>query len=181
MVIRDKTYTIKEFNEYEAANPNLLLELIDGRIVEKVVGQKHGKIVLKIGARLVTWVEKYNIKGHYGTEVHHRVEGDDQNKVMPDVSFRYDDSEADSGIVVGMPDFAVEVKSPNNSYDELRNNAKFYIANGTRLVWLVYPKRLIVEVYFADETSELFDKDQILSGGDFLPKFEMTVHDIFDG
>jgi Uma2 family endonuclease len=79
-----------------------------------------------------------------------------------------------------MPDFALEVKSPNNSYDELRDKAKYYIAHGSRLVWLIYPSRLIVEVYFADGPSELFDKGQLLSGGDVLPNFEMTVSDIFD-
>lgn len=180
MVISDKTYTIEEFDTYAADRPDQLLELINGRIVEKVVGLKHGKIVLKIGARLVIWTEQHNIKGHYGTEVHHRLPDDDKNKVMPDVSFQYSETEAGSGIVIGMPDFVVEVKSPRDSYDDMRDKARFYLANGTRLVWLIYPPRRIVEVYFADETSELFDKDQVLSGGDVLPGFEMAVSDIFN-
>jgi Uma2 family endonuclease len=49
----------------------------------------------------------------------------------------------------------VEVKSSKNGYDELREKARFYLANGARLVWLVYPTRQIVEVYFADGSSEL--------------------------
>lgn len=180
MVIANKIYTITEFEQYAMQHPNRLLELIQGRIVEKVVGRKHGKIVLKIGARLVNWAEKNNIQGHYGTEVHHGLEDDDENRLMPDVSFEYSEDKADTGTVIGMPDFAVEVKSPGNSYDELRDKAKYYIANGSRLIWLVYPTRLIVEVYFADGSSELFDKDQTLSGGDVLPDFEMSVGDIFD-
>lgn len=180
MVISERTYTITEFDTYAEQYPERLLELIDGRIVEKVVGLKHGKIVLKIGARLVVWVEKNNIRGHYATEVHHRIEADDSHKLMPDVSFSYSEEEADSGTVIGLPDFAVEVKSPGNSYDELRDKARIYIANETRLVWLVYPARSIVEVYFADGSSELFDKDSKLSGGEVLANFEMTVSDIFD-
>lgn len=180
MVISETTLTIEEFDAYAAQYPERLLELIDGRVVEKVVGRKHGKIVLKIGARLVAWVEKYDIQGHYGTEVHHQLEDDDSHKLMPDVSFEFSHTEAESGTVIGMPDFAVEVKSPSNSYDELRHKAKIYIENGTRLVWLIYPARLIVEVYFADGTSELFDKDQVLSGGEVLPNFELAVSDIFD-
>lgn len=180
MVISDRHYTIAEFDAYVQQHPEHLFELIDGRIVEKVVGLKHGKIVLKIGARLVAWVEKNDIKGHYATEVHHKIENDDENKLLPDVSFSYSDEEADSGIVVGLPDFAVEVKSPGNTYEELRDKARIYIANGTRLVWLIYPSRNIVEAYFADGSSELFDKEQALSGGDVLPGFEMTVSDIFN-
>jgi Uma2 family endonuclease len=180
MLIENKTHTVTEFEQYALHDPNRLLELIDGRIVEKVVGRKHGKIVLKIGSRLVAWVEKNKIQGHYGTEVHHGLEDDDENRLMPDVSFEYSEGKADSGTVIGMPDFAVEVKSPSNSYDGLRDKARYYIANGSRLVWLIYPTRFIVEVYFADGSSELFDKDQVLSGRDVLPDFEMAVGDIFD-
>ncbi|MGB7340984.1 MAG: hypothetical protein WBC91_18950 [Phototrophicaceae bacterium] len=44
-----------------------------------------------------------------------------------------------------------------------------------------YPTRQIVEVYFADGTSELFTTEHTLSGGDVLPNFQMAVGDIFDG
>lgn len=179
MVISDKRYTIAEFDAYSEQHPERLFELIDGRIIERVVGLKHGKIVLKIGSRLVTWVEKNNIEGHYATEVHHQIKDDDTNKFLPDVSFSYGEGSAEEGIVIGLPDFAVEVKSPSNTYDDLREKAKTYIANGTQLVWLIYPSRNIVEVYFEDGSNELFDKDQTLSGGDVLPNFEMTVGDIF--
>lgn len=43
MVLGDKTYTIAEFEDYIMQHPDRLFELIDGRIVEKVVGRKHGK------------------------------------------------------------------------------------------------------------------------------------------
>lgn len=36
MVVSDKTYTVDEFEAYAAAHPDFLLELIDGRIVEKL-------------------------------------------------------------------------------------------------------------------------------------------------
>ena len=179
MVINEKRYTIAEYDAFAASHPDALFELVNGRIVEKVVGRKHGKIVLKIGSKLVAWCEENKIEGHYGTEVHHRIENDESHKLMPDVSFSFGAEDDDVEVVVGMPDFAVEVKSPGNSYAELREKAEIYIANGSRLVWLVYPTRSIVEVYFADATSELFDKDQKLSGGDVLPNFKMTVQEIF--
>lgn len=79
-----------------------------------------------------------------------------------------------------MPDFAVEVKSRRKAYDQLREKARFYITNGTRLVWLVYPAKRIVEVYFADGSSELFQADDTLSGGEMLAGFSMRVDDVFD-
>lgn len=102
--------------------------------------------------------------------------------VCPDVSFRFTDEAVSSeSAIYTMPDFAVEVKSIGNTYEGLREKAKFYLANGTRLVWLVYPQRRIVEVYFADGSSELFHDEHKLVGGDVLPNFEMQVADIFDG
>jgi Uma2 family endonuclease len=181
MVISDKTYTITEFEEYAATHADLLLELIDGRIVEKVTSEEHGKIVINIGSELRLWQKRTGIKGHYSTESSHRLPDNISNERRPDVSFRVtDDKVSNKGKLYEMPDFAVEVKSINNSYDELREKAKFYIANGTCLVWLVYPTRRIVEVYFADGTSELFKEEHTLSGGDVLPEFEVKVSDIFD-
>lgn len=182
MVISDKTYTIAEFEEYATAHPDLLLELIDGGIVEKVTSEEHAKIVGWLVHLIIVYLKTHHeIKGHWGVEASYKPVGDDQNERRPDVSLRITgDSVSKKSHVEGMPDFAVEMKSINNSYDELRDKAKFYIANGTRLVWLVYPTRRIVEVYFADGTSELFKEEHTLSGGDALPEFEVKVSDIFD-
>ena len=50
MVISDKTHKIEEFEAYAAAHPEQLLELIDGRIVEKVTSEEHGKKIRFPGA-----------------------------------------------------------------------------------------------------------------------------------
>lgn len=184
MVISETSYTVAEFEAYAQQHPDKLLELIHGRIIEKVTGRRHGKIVLKIGAWLVQWADANEVKGHYGTEVHHRLPDDapdaDQHVKQPDVSFEYTDEEADDSTVVGMPDFVVEVKSPDNSYSELREKAEFYLAHGTRLVWLIYPTRQLVEVYFADGSSELYKEGDTLSGGAVLPDFSVAVSEVFE-
>ncbi len=181
MVISDKTYTVEDFERYKTAHPDTLFELIDGRIVEKMTSEEHGKIVINIGSELRFWQKQNNIEGHYSTESSHRLTENDHNERRPDVSFRYtDESVSKQTALYSMPDFAVEVKSIGNSYEGLREKAKFYLAHGTRLVWLVYPSRQIVEVYFSDGSSELFQDDHILSGGEVLPQFEMKVADIFD-
>lgn len=179
MLIRDKHYTIEEFEQFVVANPDRLLELINGRIVEKVVGRDHGRIVLKIGSRLIQWDEQNQIEGHYGTEVHHFVDDTIPFKPQPDVSFAYGGEEQPGGTVKGMPDFVVEVKSPGNTHDALREKARLYIQYGTRLVWLVFPLPRTVEVHHADGTIETFTAGQALSGGDVLPGFSMAVADMF--
>ena len=181
MVISDKRYTISDYEQYIATHPDSLFELIEGRIVEKLTSEEHGRIVINIGSELRFWCKQNQIQGHYSTESSHRLTENDYNERRPDVSFRYtEESVSNKSAIYGMPDFAVEVKSTGNTYEGLREKAQFYIDNGSRLVWLVYPSRRIVEVYFNDGSSELFRDEHILSGDDILPNFQMTVSDIFD-
>lgn len=181
MLLQEQLYTIEEFESYVDAHPELVLELINGRIVEKVTSEEHGKIVINIGTAIRLWQKKVGIKGHYSTEATHRLPNSKENGRRPDFSFRLTDEQVSKATAIyQMPDFAVEVKSLKNSYDELREKARFYLANGSRLVWLVYPSRRIVEVYFADTTSELYKDGDTLSGGDILADFEIEVSEIFD-
>jgi Uma2 family endonuclease len=180
MTIGERLYTVDEFTDYATNHPDSLLELIDGRIIEKVTGLRHGKIALRIGAKLVQWADETGADGHFATEVHHRAADGSDNVFLPDVSFVYSADDATDAPVDQFPDFAVEVKSPGNDYSELRQKAQTYLKHGTKLVWLVYPGREIVEVYQADGSSELFTREHTLSGGDVLPDFKMTVTEVFN-
>lgn len=182
MAISEQLYTWQEFEAFVTKHPDSLLELIDGRIVEKVTSELHGKIVGLILHAIISYLKNHpDVKGHWSTEAEFRPVDAEDNSRRPDVSFRLTDGTVSkSGIVQGMPDFCVEVKSWGNSYEELRDKARFYIANGAKLVWLMYPLKEIVEVYFADGNSELFVMADKLDGGDVLLGFEMPVADIFD-
>lgn len=76
-----------------------------------------------------------------------------------------------------MPDLAVEVKSPDDSLRALRDKARYYLANGCRLVWLVLPDKQIIEVYTADK-QPLTEADT-LTGGEVLPGFALPVRQVF--
>jgi Uma2 family endonuclease len=180
MVISEKLYTWQEFEAHAELHPDRLLELIDGRIVDKVTNEKHGKLASNILVALVLWAKRTKAKGHYGVDNSYRIPEDEKNERRPDVSFRYSDDEVSEQILETIPDFCVEVKSPSNGYHELRDKARLYLANGAKLVWLVYPQKLLVEVYFADGSSEFFNDDETLNGGEILPDFSMAVSEIFE-
>lgn len=182
MVFSDKTYTLQDFVAFSEAQPDKLLELIEGRIVEKVTSEMHGKIVGIILFALINYLKNHpDIQGHWSTEATFAPADDEENSRRPDVSLRLtQEGVSTSAIVVGMPDFAVEVKSPSNTYKELRNKAHFYIEHGAKLVWLVYPIKEIIEVYFAGGTSELFLSDDTLRANDILPNFELPISEIFN-
>jgi Uma2 family endonuclease len=182
MVISDKLYTLDEFEEYAATQPEKILELIHGRIVEKVISEQHGKFIGWLAYLLISFLQEHpEIKGHWSSEASYTPVGDKKNELRPDVSFRVTDGDVSKASrFEGMPDFVAEVKSKTNSYDELREKAKLYLQNGSRLVWLIYPDSKFVEVYFVDGTSAVFKEGQILSGGDILPNFEVAVSKLFN-
>src|SRR5258706_11140483 len=134
MAVRGKAITISEFEKILAApeNRERLLELIDGKIVEKGGTQEHGIIagffITEIGLYL-----RQNKIGRAGVEVRHQATGDDENDRLPDVSVTCDLDKPVTkvGAVPYMPDLAIEVKSPDDTFKGIREKARYYLAHGS--------------------------------------------------
>jgi Uma2 family endonuclease len=77
-----------------------------------------------------------------------------------------------------MPDLAVEILSPRDSLKAVREKALHYLANGTRLVWIVDPIKRLVIVLSRDDEHILLEND-ILDGGEVLPAFTLPLRDVF--
>jgi Uma2 family endonuclease len=181
MVAQPKLYTVSEFEDFlgQPENRGRLFELINGEIIEKMPTEEHGVIVMKLGARLVIYVEAHQL-GRVASETRYQMPQDEHNGRLPDISFRSnpDTPVVRQGPVMQMPDLAVEVKSPDDTYRELREKADYYLANGARMVWLIYPEKRLVEVHTPDDFDLLNDSDT-LDGGDVLPGFTLPVREIF--
>ena len=83
------------------------------------------------------------------------------------------------GALRGAPDLAVEIVSPNESGVDLDEKVAEYLAAGTRIVWVAYPKTRHVVAHYANGEIRNFTADQILDAGDLLPGLEIPVKDIF--
>jgi Uma2 family endonuclease len=180
MVIEHRLYTVEEFEELADSpeNRERLLELINGEIVEKVPTQEHGVVAGNIYGPLWNDV-KQRKSGRVVMEVRHRASEDKRNARIPDISYTAGNEPlVKKGSVPRMPDLAVEIKSPDDSLKELREKARYYLAHGTRLVWLVIPEKRFIEVYTADE-EYILDESETLTGGDILPGFTLPVRDVF--
>ncbi|MBI1257782.1 MAG: hypothetical protein GC204_09960 [Chloroflexi bacterium] len=182
MAIQSNLYTVDEFEEFlkRDENRDRRFELINGEIIEKMPTELHGIIVLTLGTEIRILL-KANPIGRVGVEIRHRVPDERYNDYIPDISFTADTETpiVTQGVVPRMPDLAVEVKSPDDSYRKMREKAAYYLANGTKLVWLIYPEKQIIEVYSADGEIQILDENDTLEGGDVLPGFSMLVSDIF--
>ncbi len=78
----------------------------------------------------------------------------------------------------GPPDLAVEVISPNDVVGRVEEKVRMWLEAGTRMVWLVNPKRCTVTVYRLLTIQTLTEKD-ILDGGHVVPGFQMSIAEIF--
>lgn len=181
MVTDVARYTTEDFERIAQLpqNHERLLELIDGKIVEKMPTELHGIIV----ANLIFMLKFYQLTqgvGRVGTEVLHHLLNDPGNARQPDIVFYLDTSRpvVTEGTVRQMPDLVAEVKSPTDTYKLMREKAAYYLANGTQMVWLVYPEKRLIEVATANEILFLNDKD-MLEGGAVLSGFSVAVAAIF--
>lgn len=180
MVVDHKLYTVEEFEQIADSpeNKDRLLELIDGEIVEKMPTEEHGVVVTNLILKLAGFVNEGKL-GRVGTEVRHRSPSNNRNARLPDVSFNSAKRPlVKKGSVPEMPDLAVEVQSPDDTIKEMRESARFYLAHGSKVVWLVFPMQRIIEVYTSGEESILTENDT-LTGGDVLPGFSLAVADVF--
>jgi Uma2 family endonuclease len=178
-----KLTTIDEFQQFlgGASQRERRYELIDGYIMEKpiptdehslLIGVAHGELYIHCRA---------NKLGLPGPEHRFQIPGDYKNSRLPDLSLIVDPDYpiTTKGATQRPPDFILEVKSPDDNNDGLRERARFYIANGVRLVWLAFPRPRIIEVYRPGIPSEILTIEDTLEGYDVLPGFSLEVAKLF--
>jgi Uma2 family endonuclease len=81
-----------------------------------------------------------------------------------------------------MLDLAIEIISPSQSRREMREKADYYLRNGSKLVWIIYPDTRTVEActWTGESLAITTLNDQaILTGGDLLPDFTLPISEIF--
>lgn len=191
MAIREletRAYTLDEFEALVdlPENAERLLELVDGEIVEKVPSELHALSASNISGDLRNWVKPRTL-GRVTVEPRHQMPREQQDPArphsrLPDVAFTSAERAlpvVERGAVPQMPDLAVEIQSPGQSDKYMWDTAAYYLANGARMVWLIYPTRQLVEV-LTPTTRQLLTINDTIDGGDVLPGFTMPVSACFE-
>ncbi len=178
-----KTYTVEEFERFIARpeNADRLFELINGEIVEKMPPEEHAVIASNLHGHLWVYNREHNL-GRLSIEPRHRIPRDNQNARLPDLAFTSKERAlplVTEGAVPQMPDLAVEIQSPDDSLKKMRDKAAYYIANGSRLVWIVLTEKRLLEIYRANGEMDVLRETETLDGEDVLPGFKLSVQDIF--
>jgi len=160
-----------------------LYELVDGVLVEKVMGSPESGLAMLIGRLIGNFAEDHDLGMVYGA--------DNPVGLMPrlvrepDVSFVSWDrlpvrgEEPGDPIAKWTPDLAVEVISKGNTREEMVRKLTEYFEAGVRLVWYVDPKKRTVKVFTSLEESRVLTEKHTLDGGEVLPGFTLPVKKIF--
>jgi Uma2 family endonuclease len=161
-----------------------LFELVDGTLVEKVMGWLEGCLAMRVGRMIGNFAQKHDLGEVAGADATTRLMPGLVR--IPDFAFvswvrlpgRYLPKEPIPGLV---PDLAGEVLSEGNTPRELTRKLKEYFLAGVGLVWFVDPDKRTVEAFTAPDASTLYTEEQTLDGGAVLPGLEIAVRDIFAG
>lgn len=176
-------YSSKQFAEITLylASDDYQYELRDGVIYKM---PPSSMLPSKIGARILMYIG-YHLLEH---DLGHLTGADgayilsDDYTYAPDVGFiSYENQaeEIEQDFIPHAPDFAVEVISPTDNIQTVRDKAKIYLAHGTQLVWLVFPKSTMIEVYRQDADVEIKILDDTVTGDPVLPDFSLALKQIF--
>lgn len=155
-------------------------ELYDGKVVFKMANLGHAIIQNTIGRKIGNYLEGNPI-GVVGGDANYRLWPErNRESRAPDVSFILKDRLPKDLFRYPpiAPDLAVEILSPGDSFEDVMEKIDEYLAQGTKLAWVVICRRREVLVCTAQSTYMVKDK---LTAPELLPGFELPVPDIFVG
>ena len=182
MATTTKLMTAEEL--LEMPDDGFRYELVRGELVKMPpAGHIPAFYELRIGARLLVFVEANGLGRAYSASGGFRLETNPDTVLAPDAAFvRQERVEAvgdGDGYFPGAPDLAVEVISPSDRYTEVDEKVAEWLAAGTSMVVVVNPRNRTVRVHRPTTDSVLLTEEDTLDGGDVVPGWEMPVADIF--
>ena len=170
--------------QFEELRDSRGLELIDGIVQEKNMGTENGAIQSRIGYYLSLVVLPARLGEVLGTDGMYQCFPSRPKQIRkPDVSFvlqaRLPDGRVPRGICKFRPDLAVEVVSPNDTYEVVEEKLADYFDAGIPLIWVVTPKTRTVLVYHADGTARRLRDTDDLTADPVVPGFRVRIADLF--
>lgn len=173
--------TIDQFFDLSAP-PGVYHELLRGRLVEmSIPGFEHGAVqaqaALALGNLCNASFPELICATHTGFLL-----GPDTVQ-GPDVAVIRRQAQREMktyrGALVGAPDLAVEIISPNQSSEDLQEKVDNYLEAGTKTVWVVSLRRHSAMVFHRDGSVRRVAGAQLMDAPDVLPGAGIAVDSLF--
>ncbi len=158
-------------------------ELIDGEVVEKAMpAPMHSRLVPRIASQLVVHLDATG-EADVDSELRH-ADIDHEWVFLPDISVtkrgrRAAPADEPRGPVQVMPDFAIEVLSPDDEPGRLTRRVSYYLRSGLTLIWIVDPKDESVTVFERGAEPRVVRAPEPLSASPVLEGFSLDLARLF--
>jgi Uma2 family endonuclease len=164
---------------------NGALELVDGILVEKApMGLFQSVMAIVLAGKLRVYLEDNNLglvsagRDGYIKLKRGRVR-------VPDVAFvawnRIPEGRTPHEPCPALiADLVVEVLSRGNRRKEMARKRREFFERGTKLFWIVDPKRKVVTVYQSSDDGHDLGLDDFVDGEDVLPGFRLSIRNWFE-
>lgn len=178
----DKLYTAEDLLRMPKG-----LELVRGRLVggpTKNMGNnpRHARVETRLGSILERFTGAQG-KQVTLTECSFILFENPDTIRTPDLAVvsadRFANAEAEEGFFRGAPELAIEILSPSNNSEEMDSKIAEYFEAGVQEVWTVSAKRRGVAVYRANHEFRVYQRTDVLDGGDVLPGFSLPLIQLF--
>ena len=157
-------------------------ELIDGRIVHmSPTGDEHGAIEFNLGSELRAFVRQHNLGRVTGGEVGIYIRRRPDRIRGADIAFISADRLAKpvKGFLEVAPNLVVEIMSPEDRWQDVRDKLVDYFSIDVERVWVVEPQNRKVLVFRSSSDFEGYGEEDILRGEGILSDFAIRVADVF--
>ena len=161
-------------------------ELVKGVLWEMPpAGGRHGSIAMRIGIVLGSYVRSNELGEVFAAETGFILRRDPDTVRAPDAAFvakeRLPAGELPPGYLEMVPDLAVEVEvvSPGDTAQEVREKVADWMRSGVRLLWAIDPATRSVTVYRSTDDFEVLSEEDTLDGGQVIPGFSADIRGLF--
>jgi len=160
-------------------------ELIDGRIIPmSPTGIHHAYIEFNLGGELRNFVRKHKIGWVGGGEAGIYIQRNPDRVRGADVIFlsreKFPQGIPEDGFLETAPDLVVEVMSPSDTWQEVREKIGEYFSVSATWVWIVEPDNRAILVYHTPTSFTEYVEGDVLKGEGTLEGFEVRIADIFE-
>ena len=159
---------------------DVLYEVVDGEIREKIVGVREIEIASLLHGFLFAFLRQSKL-GRVLTEMIFRIDMAKDLQRRPDVAFvshsKWPANRRAPKVSVWdlVPDLAIEVVSPSNSAADVQRKIQEYFDAGVSMVWVIYPQQKSIYIYTSPTKIQVLQLGDELDGGDLLPGFKLPL------
>ncbi len=159
-------------------------ELVRGELrTMPPAGYEHGRATSIFDSSLSHYVRTNELGDVVVGDIGFRLTVNPDTVRAPDVAFvtreRVEAAGRVTGYWPGAPDLAVEIISPNDLYTEVDEKIAEWLEHGTRLVFVVNPRRQTVAVHRPGQPVRVLAGDDVLDGADVVPGWTLPLRELF--